>query len=136
MSSSRRSFLYLLGIASLVVASLTSLRAQTEAPASEASALTYLSRVNMAQVTYGTINGRYTDRIEDLRAVAKLPEVPVGWRLSVAVHGDKWDVVMIQDSEKSEDAIIFIADQAGIIKRGVISPISRQPKPEAQSGKR
>lgn len=118
MSSSRRSFLSLLGLASI---SPSLFGGQTnEVAASEASALDYVARVNTAQVVHGTVNGRYTDRIEELRSVAKLPEPPTGWRLTIAVHDDKWDLVMLQEAE---DAIIFLADQTGTIRRGIISPM-------------
>lgn len=120
MFSSRRGFLQVLGLASI---SPRLFGAQTnEVPASEASALAFLRRVNAVQVTYGSINGRYTDRIEELKSIARLPETPAGWRLTIAVHDDKWDLVMLQEAK---DAIIFVTDQTGMIRRGVISPVLR-----------
>lgn len=119
MFNSRRSFLRLLGLASI---SPRLLGAQIEIPANEARALAYVRRVNATQVMYGSINGRHTDRIEELSSVARLPETPAGWRLTIAVHDDKWDLVMLQEAK---DAIIFVTDQTGMIRRGVISPILR-----------
>ena len=115
MLHSRKSFLQLLGLASIspVVGAQIDL-------AKEAVAFEYVQRVHTAQVTYHSLKHRYTDRIEELNSVAKLPETPVGWRLTIAVHGDKWDVMLLQESM---DAVIFVTDQTGMIRRGMISPI-------------
>lgn len=127
MLHSRKSFLQLLGLASI---SPQFLGAQTNAPPTdEAEALAYVRRVNTAQVTYGSIHhGLYTDRIDELSSVARLPETPSGWRLTIAVHDNKWDVVLVQENM---DAIIFVTDQTGIIRRGVISPIRPLHNPPA-----
>lgn len=123
MLHSRKSFLQLLGLASISPV----VGAQTEF--NEPVALEYVRQVNAAQKTYGSLNHRYTDRIEDLNSVAKLPETPAGWRLTIAVHGDKWDVTLL---EENMDAVIFITDQTGMTRRGMISPIrSLYPAPSS-----
>lgn len=122
MLHSRKSFLQLLGFASI-----SSIGAQAY-PANQAAALEYVRQVHKAQVTYGSLNHRYTDRIDKLNSVSKIPEIPVGWRLTIAVHDDKWDVMLLQDNM---DAIVFITDQTGMIRRGMVSPIRSlgQPAP-------
>ena len=120
---SRQSFLQLLGLTSIspVVGAQTDLTNQ-------AVALEYVRLVHTAQVTYHSINGRYTDRIDKLSSVAKLPETPAGWRLTIAVHDNRWDVVLLQENM---DAIIFVTDQTGMIRRGSISPIIWLGRPPA-----
>lgn len=111
---SRKSFLQLLGVASICpVADQFDLGKQ-------AAAFEYVQRVHKAQITYRLLKHRYTDRIEKLNSVAKLPEIPVGWRLAIAVRDDKWDIMLLHESM---DGMIFVTDQTGMIRRGMISPI-------------
>lgn len=111
---SRKSFLQLLGLASVSVG------AQEFDLGKEAVALQYVRQVNTAQVTYHSRNGRYTERIQELISVAKLPETPDGWRLTISVHDNKWDVMLLQESM---DAVIFVTDQTGMIRRGMMFPV-------------
>ena len=115
MSHSRKSFLQLLGLASIspVVGAQIDL-------GKEAMALQYVQQVKTAQVIYRSLKHRYTERIEELISVAKLPETPDGWRLTISVHDDKWDVMLLQESM---DAVIFVTDQTGMIRRGMMFPI-------------
>lgn len=117
---SRKSFLQLLG-----VASISPVVDQTDL-SNTAVAFEYVQQVKTAQVTYHSINHRYTDRIDKLSSVAKLPEIPTGWRLTIAVHDDKWDAMLLQENM---DAIIFVTDWTGMIRRGLISPIRSLGRP-------
>lgn len=117
MIHSRKSFLQLLGLASISPVVGTT---QEFDLGKEAAALEYVKQVNTAQKTYGSINHRYTERIEELISVAKLPETPDGWRLTISVHDNKWDVMLLQESM---DAVIFVTDQTGMIRRGMMFPV-------------
>lgn len=123
---SRKSFLQLLGLTSI-----SPVMAQIDL-SKQAVAFEYVQQVKTAQVTYHSLKHRYTDRIEELNSVTKLPEIPVGWRLTIAVHDDKWDAMLLQESM---DAIIFITDWTGMIRKGFISPIRSlgypAPRPSA-----
>lgn len=119
MLHSRKSFLQLLGLASISPVA----RAQFDL-GKEAMALAYVQQIKTAQGTYHSLKHRYTERIEELNSVAKLPELPDdGWRLVIAAHGDKWDVMLLQESTDAMDTIIFVTDQTGMIRRGSISPV-------------
>lgn len=127
MLHSRKSFLQLLGVVSISSISPQLAGAHTDLT-NQAVPLEYVRLVHTAQVTYHSIKGRYTDRIDKLSSVAKLLETPTGWRLTIAVHDDKWDVVLLQENM---DAIIFVTDQTGMIRRGMISPIRSLGRPPA-----
>lgn len=81
-------------------------------------AILYVRRLNTAEVRFNAINGRFTENVVEL----ELPQPPVGWSLDVHAKRGDWTVLLMQDGH---DAVVIYSNSSGMIRKGVLSAISR-----------